>query len=80
MRLVGPGNGATILLRLPGMLTLTLTNPIWVVKTRLCLVSTENVPRHMRYQGLGEGLANLYRYEGIRGLYKVGGVWAESRW
>ena len=54
-----------------GVMTLTLTNPIWVVKTRLCLVSTEAVPLHMQYRGLGEGLVNLYRYEGLRGMYKV---------
>ena len=55
----------------PGVLTLTLVNPVWVVKTRLCLTNTENVPHYMRYRGLREGLVNLYRYEGMRGLYKV---------
>lgn len=53
-----------------GVITLTLTNPIWVVKTRLCLTNTTNVPSYMRYSGLGDGLVNLFRYEGVRGLYK----------
>lgn len=52
------------------MLTLTLTNPIWVVKTRLCLKNTANVPSYRRYTGLSNGLINLFRYEGVRGLYK----------
>ncbi len=49
---------------------MTLTNPIWVVKTRLCLTNTTNVPSYMRYKGLIDGLLNLFRYEGVRGLYK----------
>ncbi|XP_003387458.1 PREDICTED: mitochondrial folate transporter/carrier-like [Amphimedon queenslandica] len=53
-----------------GVLTLSLTNPIWVIKTRLCLPDTESVPSHMRYKGLRDGLWKLYKYEGIRGLYK----------
>ena len=47
-----------------------MTNPIWVVKTRLCLKDTDSVPEHMRYKGLRDGLVNLYRYEGLRGCYK----------
>ena len=53
-----------------GVITLTLTNPIWVVKTRLCLTNTSNVPSYMHYRGLTDGLVNLFRYEGVRGLYK----------
>ena len=53
-----------------GVITLTLTNPIWVVKTRLCLTNTTNVPSYMHYKGLTDGLVNLFRYEGVRGLYK----------
>lgn len=55
---------------LVGSVILTLTNPIWVVKTRLCLKDTDMVPEHMRYKGLTDGLINLYRYEGLRGCYK----------
>jgi solute carrier family 25 folate transporter 32 len=54
-----------------GAITLSFTNPIWVVKTRMCLVSSPSVPRHRQYHGLREGLAKLWRYEGIRGLYSV---------
>ena len=62
------------------MLTLTVANPIWVVKTRLCLPDTPSVPSHMRYFGLRDGLYKLYKYEGIRGLYKgyIPGVFGTS--
>ncbi len=53
-----------------GTMTLTVTNPIWVVKTRLCLANTASVPEHMRYSGLRDGLAKLYYHEGVKGLYK----------
>ena len=53
-----------------GMLTLTTTNPIWVVKTRLCLTNTSTVPSYMRYSGLRDGLIKLYSFEGIKGLYR----------
>lgn len=48
------------------MLTLTVTNPIWVVKTRLCLPNTSSVPICMQYSGLSDGLTKLYRHEGFR--------------
>ena len=52
------------------MLTLSVANPIWVVKTRLCLPDTPSVPASMRYSGLRDGLYKLYKHEGVRGLYK----------
>jgi solute carrier family 25 folate transporter 32 len=52
-----------------GALTLAITNPVWVVKTRMCLVSSASVPHYMQYSGVREGLVNLWRYEGFRGLY-----------
>lgn len=52
------------------MLTLALTNPIWVVKTRLCLSNTSSVPAYMQYSGLYDGLTKLYRHEGFKGLYR----------
>ena len=63
-----------------GMLTLSVCNPIWVVKTRLCLSNTASVPAHNRYSGLADGLYKLYRYEGRRGLYRgfVPGLWGTS--
>jgi len=52
------------------MLTLSVANPIWVVKTRLCLPDTPLVPTYMRYSGLRDGLYKLYKHEGVKGLYK----------
>lgn len=55
-----------------GILTLVMTNPIWVVKTRLCLQYTgDNVSENMRYKGMVDGLSKIYRTEGVRGLYRV---------
>ncbi|KRY83198.1 Mitochondrial folate transporter/carrier [Trichinella pseudospiralis] len=50
-----------------GNVTLLLTNPVWVAKTRLCL-QYENQPR--QYRGMIDVLVKLYRMDGIRGLYK----------
>ena len=62
------------------MLTLSVANPIWVVKTRLCLADTSSVPYYMRYSGLRDGLLKLYKYEGFKGLYRgfVPGLWGTS--
>lgn len=56
-----------------GVLTLLMTNPIWVVKTRLCLQYAEdvNLAESKRYRGLIDALKKIYKTEGIRGLYKV---------
>lgn len=55
-----------------GILTLVMTNPIWVVKTRLCLQygSDCELPQN-RYNGMIHALARIYREEGVRGLYRV---------
>lgn len=55
-----------------GILTLVMTNPIWVVKTRLCLQygPEADLPQN-RYNGMIDALAKIYRVEGIRGLYRV---------
>ncbi|XP_071854011.1 solute carrier family 25 member 32-like isoform X2 [Apostichopus japonicus] len=58
-----------------GVLTLTMTNPIWVVKTRLCLqyeglqgdVSKVQVKK---YRGMVDALWKVYHFEGVTGLYK----------
>lgn len=72
-------NCATVMLY-TGMLTLTVTNPVWVVKTRLCLPDTASVPAYMRYTGLYDGLKKLYCNEGVRGFYRgfIPGLWGTS--
>ena len=47
-----------------GVVTLTLTNPVWVVKTRLCLQSQAG-----QYSGFTDALLKIGRQEGVRGLY-----------
>ena len=58
-----------------GALTLAMTNPIWVVKTRLCLQygPGAQVPSDpsKSYKGMMDALYKIAKYEGIRGLYKV---------
>ncbi|KAH8411057.1 hypothetical protein KR222_011281, partial [Zaprionus bogoriensis] len=51
-----------------GALTLLLTNPIWVVKTRLCLQF--DAASSAEYRGMMHALAEIYRAEGMRGLYR----------
>lgn len=53
-----------------GILTLTLTNPIWVTKTRLVL-QYETGPGGKQYKGMLDALVKIYRHEGVPGLYKV---------
>ncbi|KAL0110211.1 hypothetical protein PUN28_013687 [Cardiocondyla obscurior] len=55
-----------------GVLTLLMTNPIWVVKTRLCLQYADdvNLAESKRYRGMIDALKKIYKTEGIRGLYK----------
>ena len=63
-----------------GVLTLAMTNPIWVVKTRLCLQygaaagdanpsNASNAPK--TYNGMMDALSKIWKHEGMRGLYKV---------
>lgn len=56
-----------------GILTLVITNPIWVVKTRLCLQVAEpgTTSTGTNYKGMVDGLKKIYTQEGVRGLYKV---------
>ncbi|XP_011693116.1 PREDICTED: mitochondrial folate transporter/carrier [Wasmannia auropunctata] len=55
-----------------GVLTLLMTNPIWVVKTRLCLQYADdvNMAESKKYRGMIDALKKIYKTEGIRGLYK----------
>lgn len=61
-----------------GFGTLTITNPIWVTKTRLCLqyenAGSQGKPLQnatQMYLGMSDALVKIYRMEGLRGLYKV---------
>lgn len=54
----------------PGILTLTLTNPIWVTKTRLVLQYSADRSTK-QYKGMIDALVKIYRHEGVPGLYKV---------
>uniref|UniRef100_T1JCV8 Solute carrier family 25 member 32 n=1 Tax=Strigamia maritima TaxID=126957 RepID=T1JCV8_STRMM len=55
-----------------GVMTLSMTNPLWVVKTRLCLQyrNMTDVPAHKHYSGMIDALRKVYVHEGILGLYK----------
>ncbi|XP_060813522.1 mitochondrial folate transporter/carrier [Bombus pascuorum] len=55
-----------------GILTLLMTNPLWVVKTRLCLqyMDDKHLPETLRYNGMVDGIKKIYRTEGFRGLYR----------
>ncbi|KFM83302.1 Mitochondrial folate transporter/carrier, partial [Stegodyphus mimosarum] len=56
-----------------GVITLFITNPIWVVKTRMCLQysTTVGLPPSKHYTGMLDALVKVYRHEGIPGMYKV---------
>ncbi|XP_064488611.1 solute carrier family 25 member 32-like [Ornithodoros turicata] len=60
-----------------GVLTLTMTNPIWVIKTRMCL-QYSNEPR--RYPSMAQAFMKIFKQEGIAGLYKgfVPGIFGVS--
>jgi len=65
-----------------GVVTLAITNPIWVTKTRLCLqyerlrlkklgqLSSSSSSSSTLYSGMSNALAQIYRQEGFRGLYR----------
>ncbi|XP_054156498.1 mitochondrial folate transporter/carrier-like isoform X2 [Oppia nitens] len=58
-----------------GILTTTITNPIWVVKTRMCLqygtiAEMQNLPPSKRYSGMVDALRKVYKFEGVPGLYR----------
>ncbi|KAJ1666016.1 mitochondrial FAD carrier protein flx1 [Coemansia sp. RSA 1813] len=50
-----------------GALTQCIANPLWVVKTRICTTSRGDPAS---YRGLIDGLLQISKKEGIRGLYK----------
>ncbi|KAG2224785.1 hypothetical protein INT45_005309 [Circinella minor] len=50
-----------------GALTAIMTNPFWVIKTRMCTTTRYTSDA---YTGLWNGLSRLAKEEGIRGLYR----------
>lgn len=57
-----------------GLLTLVITNPITMVKTRMCLQYADHhmdVPATRRYTGMLDAFQKVYKYEGVTGLYRV---------
>ncbi|XP_005103525.1 mitochondrial folate transporter/carrier isoform X2 [Aplysia californica] len=66
---LGPGKHMLIA-SLAGLATLSLTNPIWVSKTRMCLQYGNGSPGRVHFVGMWETLGNVYKFEGVRGLYK----------
>lgn len=52
-----------------GILTLTVTNPLWVVKTQLCLQNSTTGQKEM-YRGMLDALKQIYKKEGLRGYYR----------
>ncbi|EST08388.1 Mitochondrial substrate/solute carrier [Kalmanozyma brasiliensis GHG001] len=65
-----------------GAITALMTNPIWVVKTRMFTTpqsvantaSSTTAKAPEVYRGLWHGLASIYRTEGVRGWYKGAGL------
>lgn len=61
-----------------GSLSAVITNPIWVVKTRLCLQygnfniagDINPLPESKRYSGTIDAFRKVYKFEGIPGLYR----------
>lgn len=49
-----------------GILTNVITNPVWVVKTRLCLQYNNN----KQYNNTWDAFKKIYKYEGLRGFYR----------
>ncbi|RKP11266.1 mitochondrial carrier domain-containing protein [Piptocephalis cylindrospora] len=50
-----------------GAITAFFTNPLWVIKTRMCATSSSQVDA---YSSMANGLSRLVREEGLRGLYR----------
>ncbi|KAL2084350.1 hypothetical protein ACEWY4_019868 [Coilia grayii] len=52
-----------------GMLTMCITNPIWVTKTQLVLQYSADRSKK-QYKGMVDALIKIYQREGIPGLYR----------
>lgn len=54
---------------LAGLTGNTLTNPIWMVKTRMQLFADPSAGQ-VAYKGYGDVIATIFREEGVKGFYK----------
>jgi solute carrier family 25 folate transporter 32 len=54
---------------LAGLLTTILTNPIWVIKTRMCLQYSKS-KSVVSYQNMFDAFRKIYQLEGIKAFYK----------
>ncbi len=70
-----PGN-ALVAGLMAGIVGNSLTNPIWMVRTRMQLL-TDQLAGQRAYTGYGDAIRTIFREEGIGGFYK--GIWA-SYW
>ena len=55
---------------LAGIAGNTLTNPIWMVRTRMQLLIDHNAGQK-QYAGYGDAISTIFREEGVAGFYKV---------
>lgn len=53
-----------------GITSNTLTNPIWLMKSRVQLQAGAAADSSMVYRGYGDAMVRIYREEGIRGFFK----------
>lgn len=53
-----------------GTITITITNPIWVVKTRMCLQYPDQRGNDVYYKNMFDCIRKIYRSEGIKAFYK----------
>jgi len=53
-----------------GLMTLIFTNPITVVKTRICLQQKQALDPSRHYSGMVDAFVKISKYEGVSGLYK----------
>eukprot|EP00049_Salpingoeca_infusionum_P000709 m.41833 g.41833 ORF g.41833 m.41833 type:complete len:363 (+) comp10617_c0_seq2:215-1303(+) len=58
-----------------GMATMTISNPLWVLKTRMCL---ETLPLTQSSPGITASLRQLYAKEGMAGLYRVSATYRRA--
>lgn len=56
-----------------GIFTNLITNPLWVIKTRMCLQYSGDsaLPESRRYSGIIDAVRKIFKTEGFKGFYKV---------